>query len=347
MLNFKNNFEKFQYVDTVNVFSRSAGCIPKICIAIPTFNRPEFLAKAIDSAVQQISNFDYEIVVVDNGSICNEINTDPVLDIVKSSTAASIRLYRNAKNIGMFGNWNKCIQLASSEYITILNDDDRLSNCFVERACNLIDENIRLFSFPIVVKDQRSLNFLSRVKANIKSYFGIVKRNFHFFRTRYDLIDFFIQNRNHGSLGVVFSKEDALRVGGFNDEYFPQSDYVFFTNLVRLNNYQIVDYKTYSIYTIEVNESMKKEVVIKWAEDGIVFRHQILALYEKYPDIAIKYISLSALIMISVGINFWGINASLEDWKTALNVRNKFYKLQYKFLKIRILLTKYKWQLKK
>jgi glycosyltransferase involved in cell wall biosynthesis len=61
---------------------------------------------------------DYELVVVDNAS---EDNTP---DIVRSLRDSRIRYYRNVKNIGVAQNWNRCIDLARGEYITIFHDDD-------------------------------------------------------------------------------------------------------------------------------------------------------------------------------------------------------------------------------
>ena len=34
-----------------------------------------------------------------------------------------MKYYKNEKNIGMYGNWNRCIELSNGEYLTILNDD--------------------------------------------------------------------------------------------------------------------------------------------------------------------------------------------------------------------------------
>jgi glycosyltransferase involved in cell wall biosynthesis len=61
---------------------------------------------------------DFELVIVDNAS---EDNTP---EIVRCLGDIRIRYYRNVKNIGIAQNWNRCIELARGEHITIFHDDD-------------------------------------------------------------------------------------------------------------------------------------------------------------------------------------------------------------------------------
>ena len=61
---------------------------------------------------------DFELVIVDNAS---EDNTP---EIVRCLSDRRIRYYRNSKNIGVAQNWNRCIELARGERITIFHDDD-------------------------------------------------------------------------------------------------------------------------------------------------------------------------------------------------------------------------------
>lgn len=61
---------------------------------------------------------DFELVIVDNAS---EDNTP---EIVRCLGDRRIRYYRNFQNIGVAQNWNRCIELARGEHITIFHDDD-------------------------------------------------------------------------------------------------------------------------------------------------------------------------------------------------------------------------------
>jgi len=110
------------------------GCMTNtLTIAIPAFERTEFLRAAIDSVLAQSVPAD-EVIVVDNGS-----SHGGIADIVAEYKGVSY--FRNERNIGMFANWNRCLALASSDYAFILGDDDLLDPEFVTtiKACALAE----------------------------------------------------------------------------------------------------------------------------------------------------------------------------------------------------------------
>jgi len=92
--------------------------LPKISICIPTYNRATFLKGTLTYALNQTVSDTCEILVVDNAS------TDDTADVMKAFQDARIRYERNSTNLGMTGNWNRCLELARGEYITIWSDDD-------------------------------------------------------------------------------------------------------------------------------------------------------------------------------------------------------------------------------
>lgn len=97
----------------------------KITIAIPAF-KGLFLKECLDSVLaQDYSN--YEILIVDD---CSPDNLDCIVAQYKND---KIRYFRNDKNFGaehVVHNWNKCLELATGDYIICMGDDDKLkSNC--------------------------------------------------------------------------------------------------------------------------------------------------------------------------------------------------------------------------
>lgn len=91
-----------------------------ISIVIPTWNRPAFVERLVGAINAAESRSDLEIVVVDNDS--EEGNWAQLQKIAASY--GNIRLYKNAKNIGMTPNWNKAIEYARGEWIGFMCDDD-------------------------------------------------------------------------------------------------------------------------------------------------------------------------------------------------------------------------------
>ncbi|HBY58158.1 MAG TPA: hypothetical protein DEG96_09960 [Candidatus Atribacteria bacterium] len=107
---------------------------PKISICIPTYNRAKFIREAIDSVLKQTFR-DFELIVVDNCS------TDNTQEIVKAFDDGRLRYVCNERNLGVIGNYNKCISLARGDYICIIHSDDMLLPRFLEVQSAILDKN--------------------------------------------------------------------------------------------------------------------------------------------------------------------------------------------------------------
>jgi hypothetical protein len=90
---------------------------PRVTIALATYNRAGYLRQAIESCLAQTFT-DFELLVCDNAS------QDETEAVVASFDDARIRYLRNAENLGMVGNWNRCLAEARGELIANLCDDD-------------------------------------------------------------------------------------------------------------------------------------------------------------------------------------------------------------------------------
>jgi glycosyltransferase involved in cell wall biosynthesis len=102
----------------------------KLTITIPVYERYEYFEEALMSAVNQV--VDVEVIVVDNASSHSKFE-----NFTKSLNLDNITYYKNTLNLGMYGNWNRCIELCQTEFVMILCDDDILdeqySTIFYER----------------------------------------------------------------------------------------------------------------------------------------------------------------------------------------------------------------------
>jgi glycosyltransferase involved in cell wall biosynthesis len=91
--------------------------MPKVSVVIPTYNRSQYLARAIRSVLGQ-SFQDFEIVVVDDAS------TDNTPQIVRSFQDPRIRYFRHDTNRKEAGSRNTGVQNSLGEYVAFLDDDD-------------------------------------------------------------------------------------------------------------------------------------------------------------------------------------------------------------------------------
>jgi glycosyltransferase involved in cell wall biosynthesis len=109
---------------------------PKVSVCIPTYNYGRFIAEAIDSVLAQTFK-DFELIVVDN---CSTDNTREVVEhYVKIDPRVSY--YCNESNIGMVGNWNRCLEYVKGKYIKILCADDYIDETHLEKCVTVLDNN--------------------------------------------------------------------------------------------------------------------------------------------------------------------------------------------------------------
>ncbi len=92
---------------------------PKVTVCLPTYNSGEFITQAIDSILEQTFK-DFELIISDDCS------TDNTPEIIRSYLEKDrrIKYLQNSQNLGLFMNWNRCLESASGEYITVFAQDD-------------------------------------------------------------------------------------------------------------------------------------------------------------------------------------------------------------------------------
>lgn len=132
-----DHFEKISVVPSrLCRGDREAIPNPYITIAIPTYRRNDLLKWSMESALaQENPGCEYEVVVVDNEGSSSETATGAV---VRSFQDGRLLYYKNQKNLGMFGNFNRCIELARGEWVAFLHDDDMLRPTYLRDVCQLL-----------------------------------------------------------------------------------------------------------------------------------------------------------------------------------------------------------------
>ncbi len=101
--------------------------VPAISFAIPYYGNPAYLLEAVESVRNQTVT-DWELVVVDDAGPA------PAGDLVDALGDARISYVRNARNLGLAGNWNECIRRSRAPLVTVLHADDRLLPTYAERV---------------------------------------------------------------------------------------------------------------------------------------------------------------------------------------------------------------------
>lgn len=106
----------------------------KVTVAIPTYNRSDLLKVSLESVLAQ-DYPDFHALVLDNAS------SDDTEAVVCSFADARITYMRNETNIGLFRNWNRAVELNSSPYLSILQDDDVMLPGFIRESVLALDKH--------------------------------------------------------------------------------------------------------------------------------------------------------------------------------------------------------------
>lgn len=103
----------------------------KFSILLPTRNRSEILAGAIESALAQ-SYEDFELIISDNDE-SEEKTRDVVTPFLKDKR---VRYFRTAGNLSIYDNWENALLQSSGDFVLVLEDKVR----FVRDALEILNE---------------------------------------------------------------------------------------------------------------------------------------------------------------------------------------------------------------
>jgi glycosyltransferase involved in cell wall biosynthesis len=109
---------------------------PKVTVCMPVFNGSEYIAEAIESVLAQTYR-DFQLIVSDNCS------SDDTGAIVQRFDDPRIRYSKNATNLGLIGNMNRCLELATGDYLCIFHHDDVMLPENLARKVQVLDEEKR------------------------------------------------------------------------------------------------------------------------------------------------------------------------------------------------------------
>ncbi|MFD2784669.1 glycosyltransferase [Hymenobacter rubripertinctus] len=101
----------------------AAAAAPLLSICVPTYHRPEMLARALRSVGPLPP--EVELVVSDN-STANDFGGQVTAHVLAAQPATQWRYYRNPPGGTSATNWVACVERARGEYLLMLHDDDYL-----------------------------------------------------------------------------------------------------------------------------------------------------------------------------------------------------------------------------
>src|SRR5690606_2531848 len=109
---------------------------PRVTVAVPTWNRPDGLVRAVESVLSQ----DYpwlEVLISDNGS------TDETPEVCRRLAEADGRIcwFRQERNLGPIPNFSFLLSQASGSYFMWVADDDTLEPDVLGKYVSFLDHH--------------------------------------------------------------------------------------------------------------------------------------------------------------------------------------------------------------
>ncbi|MBF2066608.1 MAG: glycosyltransferase family 2 protein [Calothrix sp. C42_A2020_038] len=125
-----------------------------ITIAIPTYNRLNYLKEAVASALAQ--TYPHIEVIIGQDPTPNGLDQSiQVWSQMCVSQNSKVRYQFNSHNLGLAGNWNALADAAKGEYLIIIGDDDRLLPNFVETLMSVANsDTLVIFSNHYIINSQ-------------------------------------------------------------------------------------------------------------------------------------------------------------------------------------------------
>jgi glycosyltransferase involved in cell wall biosynthesis len=177
----------------------------KVSVIMPTYNRCDFICRAINSVLNQTySNF--EIIVIDDNGENSSVRKEMIEIMQKYQLDSRVKYIKNSKNMGGALARNIGIKEASGEYITFLDDDDVYLPTKIEVQYNAMIQN----GWDVSIMDGATYNSEGKLLSKKKQ---MISTNPNYQELMVAHLMYHLTNTNT----FMFKKESLESIGGFDD----------------------------------------------------------------------------------------------------------------------------------
>ena len=192
--------------------------IPLVTFGIPAYNRPALLAEALASIAAQTERIEYEVIVTDDG------DQPETAAVVARFPANRFRYHRNTPPLGAVQNWNEGLRRARGRWVMILHEDDTLYPWYVAQVLPLLRDGLAAVCTKTIAG--ATMPHLPAPTSRSKA-------------CPYPA-SWFLKSSMTPFPGVLFARELALRLGGFDARMGPLADYDFWYRMARAARIEVM-----------------------------------------------------------------------------------------------------------
>lgn len=108
----------------------------EVSVCILTYNHEKYVKQAIESLINQKTNFEYEILVFDDCS------TDNTIKMIEDHYNNQVKIYCNDENKGISRNLYNAVTVAKGNYIAVMAGDDyAISEKYLQKQYDYLQEH--------------------------------------------------------------------------------------------------------------------------------------------------------------------------------------------------------------
>lgn len=247
--------------------NKTSTISPQVSVCIPAYNNEGYIIETINSVLAQTFT-DFELVVIDD---CSKDDTAAVVEGVADPR---VRLVRNEKNLGMAGNWNRCIEEAGAPLVKVLCADDILypDSLRLEVQALLDNPDINLVS-----SDTALINMKGEQVGAFKRFPVRGRMN----GRRLARISLLFNNFFGAPCNNLFRREAGVAVGGFDKDFPYILDFDFWIRLACTGDVFIIHEK---LNGFRLRSDSNTGEVMGTGEKGDVYVAEHGRLVEKHKE---------------------------------------------------------------
>lgn len=254
--------------------------MPKISIIVPAFKTPEKFLKQMVDSVRQQSYADWELCIADGG-----VDDTIVESVMKEYTSIDERIkYKKlSDNLGIAGNTNAALELATGDFIGLLDHDDILAKSALYEVVEALNEDDTI---DVVYTDE------DKISMDLKTHFA------PHFKSDFNLD--LLRSNNYICHFFVVRRQTMEKGGIFRSEYDGSQDYDFIFRCVenartikhlprilyhwRMHQNSTAENPESKMYCFDAGKRAIEAHLKRCGEDGIVEMTEHLGYYRvKYP----------------------------------------------------------------
>lgn len=181
----------------------------KVSVVIPNYNGEKYLADCLDALKKQ-SFKEFEVILVDNGSTDNSIET-------AKSLYEGIRIVALQENTGFAYAVNAGIKAAKGEYVILLNNDTIPFENFVNNQYKMIKDKKDIFSCSALMIDNKNRHLVD----DAGDYYCALGWAFSDAKGK-PVADYSVPREVFASCGgaAIYRRDMLVKLGMFDNSFF-------------------------------------------------------------------------------------------------------------------------------